>query len=267
MFLCQRSCHPGYWKFAFDQGERNAIVAAVAIVSFTRLTRTSASLIIQRKTTTTPKDKNGRKHAADKHGGKAVHIPLNTAKGVVHQVRPVATPAGHRPTASFDSQRAAPANTQQAIAQAAVGRGIRHSIGFGAAAAPAATDTQATANAPDQQTSKFLIPMRVEDSLSQLANNYQNSLVDLPSYPEQAVSSSQPASQGQPAAYPQEPFPSLLSRNSSLVDLAMIPTLEEGETDAMPIVPGMNFVDFPQPEVDPSKYRSDTAGQKEHQSG
>ena len=215
---------------------------------------------MQRKTTTTPKDKNGRKHAAEKHGGKAVHVPLNTAKGVVHQVKPLAAPANPIPT---DAQTTAPtANTQQAIAQAAVGRGIRHSIGYGAApAVPAAAAAASTAEkrpniqAPDQNSTKFLIPTRVEDSLSQLASNYQNSLVDLPStFPDQTVSG--PTQEQPPPAFPQDPFPSLLSRNSSLVDLAMIPTLEEGVGDAVPSVPGMNFVDFPQPEVDPSKYRS-----------
>ena len=68
-----------------------------------------------------------------------------------------------------------------------------------------------------------------------------------------------PAPAAQPAATAptyQDPFPSLLSRNSSLVDLAMIPDLDDGETASVPTVPGMNFVDFPQPEVDPSKFRA-----------
>ena len=211
----------------------------------------SFSLLSQRKTTTTPKDKNGRKpSAAEKHaGGKAVHVPLNTAKGVIHQVKPVAA----APIQPSSTETPTPhGNTQHAIAQAAVGRGIRHSIGYAAApavaAAASAAATTAPPPAPEQNSTKFLIPTRVEDSLSQLASNYQNSLVDMPSFPDQAGSTSQPS-------YAHDPFPSLLSRNSSLVDLAMIPTLEEGEGDAVPSVPGMNFVDFPQPEVDPSKYR------------
>lgn len=109
--------------------------------------------------------------------------------------------------------------------------------------------------------------MGVEDSLSQLANNYQNSLVDLPSYPEPAVSSSQ--AQAPPDAatsYPNDPL-NFLSRNSSLVDLAMIPTLEEGDSGTMPTVPGMNFVDFPQPEVDPSNTYQPQAEQDDQHSG
>lgn len=220
-------------------------------------------LLIKRKTTTTPKDKNGRKHAAEKVASKAVHVPISTAKGVVHQVRTTATPADTRPslpTASVDSQSG---NSQHAIAQAAVGRGIRHSIGFGssatAAAAPDAQQSSASAAAhPSEQQreiNRYYQPMGVQDSLSQLASNYQNSLVDLPSYPEPAYSGAQ-QQQDTSNSFGQDPFPSLLSRNSSLIDLAMIPTLEDGEDDAVPSIPGMNFVDFPQPEVDPSKFRS-----------
>lgn len=224
-------------------------------------------LLIKRKTTTTPKDKNGRKQAAEKHAGKAVHVPLNTAKGVAHQVKAVAT--------------AANPSSQQAIAQSAVGRGIRHSFSAASTAlttvtASAAAEGHPTLGAPTEPPTQFLIPTRVEDSLSQLASNYHNSLVDLPAYPEQPVSNVQPqavpdplTSQAPEAPY-RDPFPTLLSRNSSLIDLAMIPTMEgdgDGDGDGVPTIPGMSFVDFPQPEVDPSKYRAAAKQDDQQQSG
>lgn len=236
-------------------------------------------LLIKRKTTTTPKDKNGRKQAAEKHAGKAVHVPLNTARGVAHQVKTAATPANisYGARAATEAQQPPVANSQQAIAQSAVGRGIRHSFSGAStaaatAAAAAAAERQPAPGAPTEPTAQFLIPTRVEDSLSQLASNYQNSLVDLPTYPEQPVSNAQPqavpgplTSQAPEASY-RDPFPSLLSRNSSLVDLAMIPSLE-GDGDGVPTIPGMSFVDFPQPEVDPSKYRAGVKQEDQHQSG
>merc|ERR1712232_1400995 len=102
-------------------------------------------LLIKRKTTTTPKDKNGRKHATEKHAGKAVHVPINTAKGVVHQVKTAGTPAA--PAKYSATTIIGETNSQQAIAQAAVGRGIRHSIGYGTSSA-AATAAAVAATEP-----------------------------------------------------------------------------------------------------------------------
>ena len=205
----------------------------------------------QRKATTTPKDKNGRKpQAAEKSRTATQLAPLSTAKGgVVHQAKSSATPP------SYSYKHNAPAvpqgNSQQAIAQAAVGRGIRHSIGLGSARAPTATTTEAPPANTAPENSNYAMQKGVQDSLSQLANNYQNSIGDLPTYPEDVGSQDQQHEISSSAAFlSSDPFASLVSRNSSLIDLAMIPTLDDGEP--MPSIPGMNFVDFPQPEVDPS---------------
>ena len=155
------------------------------------------------------------------------------------------------------------ASTQQAIAKAAVGRGIRHSLGNDASASTAMsaareTELQQAHNASLVTKTAFYIPAGVEDSLSQLASNYQNSLAETP-LPEQSISHQSQHEYHEPTqdqvatmAF-NDPFPSLLSRNSSLIDLAMIPNLDGGDEngDIVPIVEGMGFVDFPQPEVDP----------------
>ncbi|CAB9519600.1 stress transcription factor A [Seminavis robusta] len=220
-------------------------------------------LLIKRKPTTNPREKNGRKSGGDKQFVKAGSIPPNTAQGMVHQVssappNPVATVSYTNTVMKHEPLKAPAGSSQQAIAQAAVGRGIRHSIGYdssataSAAAAVARVESSATATATTEGTS-FFIPTGVQDSLSQLANNYQNSLAAESPYPDKAPSQpeAQPAQESSDSY--NEPFPSLLSRNSSLIDLAMIPTMMEGdEEDGMPTVPGMSFVDFPQPEVDPS---------------
>jgi len=198
-------------------------------------------LLIKRKATAAPKEKNGRKSATDKSKAASNAVPLSGAKrgGIVHQARSSATPVSYSYNHSIN---VAPRDgSQQAIAAAAVGRGIRHSIAGIPAAAPAVAQVA--------ESSSNVAPSGVEDSLSQLANNYQNSIGDLPDYPEQANSHGQ-QQDFNIHAY-NDPFPSLLSRNSSLVDLAMIPNFDE--TELLPSSHGMSFVDFPQPEVDPSK--------------
>jgi hypothetical protein len=152
-------------------------------------------------------------------------------------------------------------NSQQAIARSAVGRGVRHSFGFDTTGEDIVPSGPASSLV---DTTNFLIPVGVEDSLSQLTNNYQNSLLADTPFPDRTGSQQLFES----STYnPNDPFPALLSRNSSLIDLAMIPSVEDGDDtngDSMPTVPGMNFVDFPQPEVDPSKQRppgeTDTTG-------
>lgn len=211
-------------------------------------------LLIKRKATVTPKDKNGRKHAAEKSKAAAHSAPLSTAArgGVVHQVAASSAKPGAY-SYNHDIAAAAPkGSSQQAIAQAAVGRGIRHSIKQGGAVAqielpPAVTELVPSPLAPPT-TTNYSMSTGVQDSLSQLANNYQNSIGDLPDLPDQPD-------------YLNDPFPSLLSRNSSLIDLAMIPAFDENEP--LPTGPGMNFVDFPQPEVDPSMPYTDSDHQME----
>ena len=75
----------------------------------------------------------------------------------------------------------------------------------------------------------------MNDPLSQLASNYRNSLMEI-------RDNDQLTSSG------------LLSRDSSLLDLAMIPDVDDGAPPApetSDINPGFTFVDFPNPEVQP----------------
>lgn len=136
--------------------------------------------------------------------------------------------------------------TQQALARRAVGKGIRH--GFGAP-----KQTQATADKLPSSTS-------AAESLSELASNYQNSLND-DSDTLDGLMDPTPLSQMQEQSetYFEEStdtFSGLLSRSSSLIDLAMIAPIDDavaattaqGATDA---AQGFGFFDFPNPEVYP----------------
>lgn len=175
--------------------------------------------------------------------------------------------------------------SQQAIARSAVGRGIRHSfMAFSqpredpqssvsecassttaivaatttAIAPPTATasstSTTSTANSGDSSSGNVQGSSQPLDSLSQLASNFQNSLNDL--RPPSVIDDALVPSHG-----------SFLSPTSSLIDLAMIPVLEETEevnvtntVEEKPPPPssttdegyGWNFVDFPYPEIVPT---------------
>jgi hypothetical protein len=227
----------------------------------------------QRKATIPAKDRtSGRKQGgADKAASKPGHAASNTVT-VANPVAPVAALSySNGITVMQEPPIGAPGNasTQQAIAKSAVGRGIRHSLGYDSSASASAAVVRAAQSQTTIQASKtaFYIPAGVEDSLSQLASNYHNSLAAETPHSEQtsSLNQSQPQSYQFPArdqdteTIYSDPFSSLLSRNSSLLDLAMIPNLEGEDGDMMPMITGMGFVDFPQPEVDPSNvsaYRS-----------
>lgn len=213
-----------------------------------------------------PKEKSGRKSAANsenktKGKGKSKGIPApsqippspSSTNGVVCQPASIGSSSNH-------ALLSPGANSQQAIAQAAVGRGVRHSLGYDP---KAIADVQSAAG----EGERFMLPTGVEDSLSALTNNYQNSLAEHKLYkessPDEAPSSSNPYSKQSES--PNGDVPTFLSRDSSLIDLAMIPTLDE--TEEPPGVPGMNFVDFPQPEVNPGLDIDAPDGESEPPSG
>jgi hypothetical protein len=135
--------------------------------------------------------------------------------------------------------------THQALARRAVGRGIRH--GFGAPSQP----QPATAKLPPVTSTA--------DSLSELANNYQNSLKDdtgISALESDADPTPLSQMQGRGGYYDSAgAFSFFLSRNSSLVDLAMIApvddALEEPSTVTTDEARDFTFVDFPNPEVHP----------------
>ncbi|GAX24688.1 hypothetical protein FisN_4Hh246 [Fistulifera solaris] len=125
-------------------------------------------------------------------------------------------------------------SSQLALARSAVGRGIRHGITLSSKSTPV-TDA---AQVPDP-----LLQQR-SDSLSQLASNYQHSLDEYRSHGDVRSDN--------------EHYEGRLSRDSSLVDLAMIPSLDDvgayqhESTTSTKDEFGWGFVDFPYPELDPS---------------
>ena len=131
----------------------------------------------------------------------------------------------------------------KALARTAVGKGIRH--GYTAAdchrvgprksvpSMDTSSEVSKSVDASQQSTPKQ--PPAMNDPLSQLASNYRNSLMEI-------RDNDQLTSSG------------LLSRDSSLLDLAMIPDVDDGAPPApetSDINPGFTFVDFPNPEVQP----------------
>jgi hypothetical protein len=169
-----------------------------------------------------------------------------------------AAAAARKPVAAQLSQTA---GAHQALARTAVGRGIRHGYSLnagshlgqparpggntGALQGIAAASSGAPFDFPDQMPS-------ANDSLSQLTSNYRNSLNDM------SAQSLDDETMPTPLDQMRDPNASVgyggfLSRNSSLVDLAMIPNVDDPDdqqTDFRSF--GMNFVDFPNPEVYPT---------------
>jgi len=126
--------------------------------------------------------------------------------------------------------------SQKAIAKQAVGKGIRH--GF-LPAAKTPTPTRETLPAPVSSSTSLssLQETNTANNLSELVSNYRNSLTNIPSATNEAQTS-------------------VLSRSSSLLDLAMIPAVDT-DSDSAPTKPaeeltGWSFVDFPHPEIYPA---------------
>lgn len=191
-----------------------------------------------------PRDKNGRKGGKEKSGNKA-HPTSN--QGVPYQ----ASTSTAQSTQNMPSPQMAPTDgSQQAIARSAVGRGVRHSFALGASTTASDQKAHTASQQQPSDNTCFTVPTGVEDSLSQLTSNFHSSLADSSNHTPD-LHESQPPQDDADRAFTNDGGFSLLSRNSSLVDLAMLPTYEEGDT--VPEMPGFSFVDFPQPEVDPSQ--------------
>jgi hypothetical protein len=125
------------------------------------------------------------------------------------------------------------------LARQAVGRGVRHNVTSSTVPYPNSSSTsfrrpatKLSAMPPPQATSS------VDQSLSELENNYRSSLT-----PATTLSSNQEDPND-------EFFGGFLSRNSSLVDLAMIPPVDGNYNDYPLGAETFNFVDFPNSEVD-----------------
>jgi hypothetical protein len=156
----------------------------------------------------------------------------------------------------------------KAVARAAVGKGIRHSFAAAAAAAPQQGSTAASEGGGCAAlnaiiTSSFTFPEHTSSSLSQLEDNYRNSLNDLTAA-EAIAAGTDPTpldqmqmQQSSPTSAPSDSmnFTCFLSRNSSLIDLAMLPSIEDGLPPSIDHskggggdggdMDGYGFVDFP----------------------
>ena len=160
---------------------------------------------------------------------KSTSVPkLATGKGITHQV-------GGLLKSSVGI--GVPANNAHiALARSAVGKGIRHGYASAASkslAAPAKTENTMTVSAIPSTTPDFTfqdphqLGMDVQSSLSELSNNFKNSLRNAPLDTQ---------------CY------QMLSRDSSLVDLAMLDPIEPTPVSEMQGTGDsqfLSFVDFP----------------------
>jgi hypothetical protein len=174
--------------------------------------------------------------------------------GILYKSNANAPPPNNgTPLATASSLATFQAESQKAVAKAAVGRGIRHSFmhrGLPPPPAPVSSPSyvvrpsapEASATTAEQRSQNEIS----RDSLTQLATNYRNSLGDLPdeetfSFDTDPTPLSQLQGEGNTSPY------------VSLLDLAMIPEVEgEGDFgDGLLSSSSFNFVDFPNPEVRP----------------
>jgi hypothetical protein len=180
----------------------------------------------------------------------ATSAKLAVGKGIRHHLNGYLKQSGG--TASSSS-------SQQALAQAAVGKGVRH--GF---AVPASTSHESATAALASASMIFPDPPQLElpdfqDSLSELTNNYRNSLQDAESSGDYPGKSANEMNEQTNESDPSFQMYNFLSRDSSLVDLAMlIPTTnldsneqlsEQTSVEPTPVNEMANtmmpFVDFP----------------------
>lgn len=149
-------------------------------------------------------------------------------------------------TAPLSNGHHPPNQSQQEIARVAVGRGIRHSFSHPNARKPAPLPPRPMPSAqggsnhePTQLAGGARAPV-VQASLSALKSNFQNSLESLEASEGNKANSDDTAT---PMSY----VPGSMRRDDSLVDLAMIPLVDEGdqEVDFFSSSADLSFIDFP----------------------
>ena len=178
----------------------------------------------------------------------------NVAASAKPQVgRPKVTPGAQAAIANTGASF-----TQQALARRAVGRGVRH--GFASSSATTSSNLTTRSASSSIKTSlgagaavKFFEPSKT-DNLSQLAINYRNVLNEERSSGSQGQDETDPTPLSEMRGQNNlDFFDGFLSRNSSLVDLAMIAPVDDDEPGLSDLVnDGFGFVDFPNPEVHPA---------------
>lgn len=137
-----------------------------------------------------------------------------------------------------------PNRSQQEIARVAVGRGIRHSFSHPLAKKPTPVISQTvpstqTDNGDDTERSNDKVEV-VHASLSALKDNFQSSLEAA-----QEEKTSLNGDSGDDSFHTASYIPGSMRRDDSLVDLAMIPYVDdENQTENLP-TSGLTFIDFP----------------------
>jgi hypothetical protein len=157
------------------------------------------------------------------------------------------TPKPARPNSQPPNNGHSPPNrSQQEIARVAVGRGIRHSFSNPNARKPAQLpprplpSAQVGSSVPAQQPTSNAAPV-VQASLSALKTNFQNSF----GAAQGQTTGSTELSDG--SQMTMDYVPGSMRHDDSLVDLAMIPLVDEGNHEADFFSPGagFSFIDFP----------------------
>ena len=206
------------------------------------------------------KGNRGRSQSDQDAGASATSVVNPVLAGILHKsgsggLTGVLSPS----TSGNDLQTSGSARavnpTQRDIARVAVGRGIRHGLTKSQIQAhPRATAVHSSSStlAHSSSGSQVVGSSPVQEGLDALTSNFRNSLNDLP----QAAGIShgqvpQQPSSGLAASRNRGYVPGSLRRDDSLVDLAMIPTLDETghDSNANPLAAGsssgFDFVDFP----------------------
>jgi hypothetical protein len=134
-----------------------------------------------------------------------------------------------------------PPQSQQALARVAVGKGIKHSFSL-----PQQNSAVKLPPLVVPNTSNSSVAESTQASLSALQSNFQNSLQDSQSQGAESTTQARDAYNNQESETSSGFIPGTLRRDDSLVDLAMIPMLDDSD----PIQDiegshGLTFVDFP----------------------
>lgn len=169
-----------------------------------------------------------------------------------------------------------PGGSYLAIAQSAVGRGIRHGLtaSIESRRRTASMDSNSTNLSNTDQTSQNMIEDASKhlqpksnhtdcrnDNLCELANNYRNSLANMQECQDSYVNDMDPTplselcSRGEPYW---ENYQGMFSRDTSLVNLAILPSIDESNSQQQDLTLcnenlGLSFIDFPDPSLDPSQ--------------
>ena len=134
-----------------------------------------------------------------------------------------------------------PPQSQQALARVAVGRGIRHSFNIPQQNAAAKPPPLVVPNASNSSVAES-----TQASLSALQSNFQNSLQNSQSEGAESTTQIMGDSNNQEPELSNGFIPGTLRRDDSLVDLAMIPMLDDSDQiQDIDGSHGLTFVDFP----------------------